>query len=113
MANSPTLPRETNPARVLSVLSRSLRLARTARTVAKANPHNVGATARRADRTLAAWAQSRRVRFVRVYGNVALRGAARTSAVRKAARQYREALKVWARHYDTTNGWSAVRRLVK
>jgi hypothetical protein len=103
--NDATLPREVNSTRVLSVLSRSLRLVRKASKASKADPANVGARARRVDRVLAAWAQSRRARFVRVYGSKSLRGAARTSAVRKAARQYREAIKAWRRNYFVDSGF--------
>lgn len=100
------LPRERNVCRVLSVYQRSARLARRARASFMDNP-NPGTLEGRRDRTLARWAQRARVRFARAYADPRLHGAARTSRVRKTARQYRDALRAWARNYDRASGWDA------
>jgi len=100
------LPRERNVARALSVYQRSARLARESFVAFARNP-NPGTLERRRDRVLARLAQRARVRFVRAYNDTRLRGAARTSRVRKAARLYREALRAWARNYDRASGWDA------
>ena len=106
MAAPFSLPRERNVSRVLSVYQRSARKAREARAAFYANP-NPGSYEGRRDRTLARIAQRARVRFVRAYADTRLSGAARTSRVRKAARQYREALRAWAANYDRASGWDA------
>lgn len=110
MAKTISLPRETNPARARSVFARSVRKMVAAREAYNANP-NIGTMVRRADRILAARAQSRKVAFVRAYGRTDLHGAARTACVRAAARRYREALRAWAEGYDVASGWGAKARL--
>ena len=95
MKNDTSLPRETNMARILSQMARSLRKMRKAK--------DMGPSMRR-DRTMAAWALSRKVRFVRVY-NGSLRGAARMGALKKAAREYRAALAAWRGNYVKDSGW--------
>ena len=92
-----TLPRETNATRVASQYRRSLRLARAATRAARVNP-NPGTLARRADRTLAALSLRAKVAFLRVAARP-LRGAARLSALKGAARKYRAALARWTAHY--------------
>jgi len=109
---APTLPRETNPARVRSIYSRSVRKAGEAARRFRLNP-NPGTEAARWDRILACIAQRYKVAFVRTYPRTDLHGAAKTSAVRKAARLYRDAMRRWAHKYDDASGWSAARRLTK
>jgi len=109
MANTNTpfsLPRERNIARVISVYQRSKAKARRARIIFRARP-NAGSLAARRERVLAQMAQRARVRFVRTITSARLSGAARTSAVRKSARLYREALQAWAAYYDSACGWDA------
>lgn len=103
------LPRERNVARALSVYQRSASKAREACTAFDRNP-NAGTLERKRDRILARLAQRARVRFVRAYNSPRYRGAVRTAVVRKAARQYREALRAWARNYDRASGWDAYLR---
>lgn len=95
MSKPYNLPRETSLVRIRSQMYRSLRLVRTAQ-------HG---TAGRRDRTLAAWALSRKVRFVRVWNRTGVSGAARWSMLRKAARQYREALRRWSDNRNVATGW--------
>lgn len=91
------LPKETNVARVLSQYRRSLRLAREATRAARVNP-NPGTIARRNDRTLAALSLRAKVAFVTV--NIGtLRGAARMSRLKNAARKYRACLARWTAYY--------------
>ena len=101
--NNVALPRETNLARILSQYSRSLGKAREASALAAFSP-NKGTRARRIDRIRAAWAMSRKVRFVRIY-NGKLAGAAKMSAMRKAAREYRHAILAWRGNYVKDSGW--------
>ena len=110
MKQNVKLPRERNLARVRSIYSRSVRKAGTACREYRENP-NPGTLARKRDRVLGAIAQRYKVAFVRKMVGGNLHGAAKTATVRKAARQYREALKVWAAHYDRENGWDATVRL--
>lgn len=91
---------ENNIVRVRSQLLRSLRLMRAARVSAKAAPDNIGAAGRRADRTLAAWAVSRKV--VAAKAGTGLRGAAKNARRKKAARNYIRALRRWQANYRGT-----------
>jgi len=88
---------ENNVVRIRSQLLRSLRLMRAARGPAKSAPANIGATGRRRDRTLAAWAVSRKV--VAVKAGTGLRGAAKNARRKKAARNYIRALRAWQENY--------------
>lgn len=94
MAKRPTLPRETNVSRVLSNAQRTFRLARSARMAHKAEPSNVGAKVRRAERTLAAWSVSRKVAFIRALASKAPR-----KVLYSRARAYFRALKAWQTYY--------------
>jgi hypothetical protein len=91
------LPREANPTRVASQYLRSRRLAVAASRAARLNP-NPGTIARRNDRTLAALALRAKVAFLAVAARP-LRGAARLSALKGAARKYRAALARWEAYY--------------
>lgn len=93
-----TLPRETNATKARSILARSLVLLARARMAERANP-NVATVAKRMERTLACWAQSRKVLFIRIATDTRLSGAAKGRKVRKAARTYREAIKTWRAFY--------------
>jgi hypothetical protein len=94
MAKTFRLPRETSVARVLSNAGRTFRLCRAARRAYRAEPSNVGAATRRADRTLAAWSVSRKVAFIRALAT----GAPRKTLVSRA-RAYFRALKAWKAYY--------------
>jgi hypothetical protein len=88
---------ENNSTRIRSQLLRSVRLMRAARGAAKAAPGNVGATSRRRDRTLAAWAVSRKA--VAAKAGTGLRGAAKNARRKRAARNYIVALRRWQENY--------------
>jgi hypothetical protein len=112
MSKAFSLPRERHEGRATSIYQRSARKGREACAMFRANP-NPGTLERRRDRTLARYAQRARLAFVRAYASTNLRGAARTSHVRKLARSYREALRAWAANYDRASGWDAYVRTNK
>lgn len=93
-----TLPREKNVGKAVS----TFRASRVKYHVAKnvlSGLRNVATVAKRRERTLAAWAQSRKVRFVRLYASGAKR-----SVLVKAARSYFNALEAWRKHYNGKHG---------
>lgn len=93
-----TLPRETNIGKVVSTFRASRVKYHAAKNVLS-GVRNVATLAKRRERTLAAWAQSRKVRFVRLR----LSGAKRSILV-KAARSYFGALAMWRNHYNGKHG---------
>ena len=107
--NSP-LPRERCPIRVRSILARSLAKLDDARK-AHATYQNIGSATRLTDRRFAARAQILRVRYVDAVNRPNLHGAALASHKARCAREYLTALRRWANNYDTTSGFSALRRV--
>lgn len=94
-----TLPREVSPEKVGSDYRKAIVRMSDARKVWTEAKSNVGAIGRRRDRTLAAWSLSRKLYFVRTYHRTDIHGAAKVSAIRKAARAYRRANLAWKGYY--------------